>query len=123
MIPQAYPDPAAGVGAGPGAGPGPALFTPGLDKGQMQPPYYGQDPSAGVGYGQPQPGYGQQPQAYGQPQVNQMVDQFATMGMGGQKGVSVFFTVYVAVGLTVGWLGSMDFTRLILLGRLSTRKS
>lgn len=76
--PQAYADPSAAVG------PGPALFTPGLEQTQMQQPYYGQD--TGAGYGAP----GQTP-AYGQPQqqqMSQMTDQFAHMGMGGQKGVS-----------------------------------
>lgn len=104
MQPQAYPDPSVGgMGVGAGAGAGPALFTPGLDQGQMQQQqsYYGHDAGAGgapgygqpgqvpVGYGQPppQPGYG-----HGQPPVNQMVDQFAHMGMGGQKGVSRAFS-------------------------------
>ncbi|QRW18920.1 transporter protein Sec23 [Rhizoctonia solani] len=70
-----YPDPSAATG--------PALFTPGLDQSQMQAQaqqYYGQPAPGPVppAYGQPQPAYGQQ--------MNQMADQFAQMGMGGQKG-------------------------------------
>ncbi|KAF8761747.1 CPII coat sec24 protein [Rhizoctonia solani] len=73
-----YPDPSAATG--------PALFTPGLDQSQMQAQaqqYYGQPAPGPVppAYGQPQPAYGQQ--------MNQMADQFAQMGMGGQKGVSI----------------------------------
>jgi hypothetical protein len=77
---QAYPDPSAGVA------PGPALFTPGLEQTQAQAPYYGQD----AGYGGPAPAQQPYPQAqppYGQ-HMDKMADQFAHMGMGGQKGVS-----------------------------------
>ncbi|KAG9093067.1 COPII subunit [Ceratobasidium sp. UAMH 11750] len=82
MPPQGYADPSAGVA------PAPAFFTPGLQQTPSQPPYYGQD----AGYtssAPPQPPYGQAPQpAYGQ-QMNQMADQFAQMGMGGQKGYAL----------------------------------
>ncbi|KAG8720549.1 COPII subunit [Ceratobasidium sp. 394] len=86
--PQGYADPGAG------AQHAPAFFTPGLEQTQPQPqpqpPYYGQD----AGYGAPvpaQPPYGQAQPAYGQ-QMNQMADQFAQMGMGGQKGYGIHTT-------------------------------
>ncbi|KAG9126513.1 COPII subunit, partial [Ceratobasidium sp. 392] len=84
MQPQAYADPTAG------AQHAPAFFTPGLEQTQQQPAYYGQD----AGYGGPapaQPPYGQPQPAYGH-QVNQMADQFAQMGMGGQKGYGIHTT-------------------------------
>ncbi|EUC53780.1 protein transporter SEC24 [Rhizoctonia solani AG-3 Rhs1AP] len=68
----------------PAASAGPALFTPGIDQSQMQSQqYYAQaaPTPAQPAYGQPQPGYGQQ--------MNQMADQFAQMGVGGQKGYAV----------------------------------
>lgn len=75
MQPQGYAEPAI-------AAPGPALFTPGLEQTQTQvqpQQFYGQP-----GPGQVPPAYAQPQPAYGQ-QMNQMTDQFAHMGMGGQK--------------------------------------
>jgi protein transport protein SEC24 len=75
--PHAYSDPST-------VGPSPALFTPGLDQTQMQSQqYYGQPGAPPV-----PPSYGQAQSTYGQ-QMNQMTDQFAHMGMGGQKPVSL----------------------------------
>ncbi|KAF8609164.1 protein transporter SEC24 [Ceratobasidium sp. AG-I] len=77
--PQGYADPSAGVG------PGPALFTPGIEQTQTQQPYYGQDTGAAYGAPGQAPAYGQTQQ----PQMSQMTDQFAHMGMGGQKGLAL----------------------------------
>ncbi|QRW04974.1 transporter protein Sec23 [Ceratobasidium sp. AG-Ba] len=77
--PQAYAYPSAATGAAP------AFFTPGLQQTPAQPPYYGQDAGGYASPAPPQPPYGQTQPAYGQ-QMGQVTDQFAQMGMGGQKG-------------------------------------
>jgi protein transport protein SEC24 len=72
---------------------GGGYFTPGLDGQQgfgqqQQAPYGQQQPVYGQqqGYGQQQAGYGgQQQQGYGQGGVDQLSNQFGSMGLGGSK--------------------------------------